>query len=293
MVIACVIVGSLFFLYNYALTGDATYPPQMKWSDGRWYPGADRLGFGPDIGNVSWPHLDPFPGHGLKDVLLNSYLNFYAANFELFGWSFGSLCFVVLALILRGINRIDSFFLSIIFVVIIGQSFYWGNGGPDFGSRYWYILAIPFIVLTIRGLLTIQHKLKNCGANNIIVLRVGAFVVLSCLIAFINVLPWRSLGKYHNYRGIDTDIRNIARNNQLKNDLVFIKSDDYEDYESAFIFNPTSLDSSGTIYAVYTGRRGIKTLQQYFPDRRAWIIGRSSHEEPLKVLDGPLFYKDK
>lgn len=293
LVIACIIVGSLIFLYNYALTGDATYPPQMKWADERWYPGADRLGFGQNIGNVNWPHLDPFPGHGLKDVLLNLYLNFYAANFELFGWSFGSFCFVVLALILRGINRIDSFFLSIIVVILIGQSFYWGNGGPDFGSRYWYHLAIPFIVLTIRGLLTIQHKLKMCGANNLIVFRVGAFVVLSCLIAFINVIPWRSLGKYHNYRTIDTDIKKITNKYQFDHDLVFIKSNDYEDYESAFIFNPTSLDSSDTIYAQYISESQMKALQQHFPDRRVWIVGRPSSKEPLSVLDGPLFTKTK
>ncbi|MBT8147694.1 MAG: glycosyltransferase family 39 protein, partial [Gammaproteobacteria bacterium] len=123
-----ILVGSVIFPYNQLLTGDPLYPPQLKWTETTWYPGVDRLGFGPDIGNVNWPHQDPLPGHGPIDVLLDANKNFYATSFELYGWSFGSLLFVMLAFLLGSWKRRDWLFWSIIFVFIAGHSLYWSPG---------------------------------------------------------------------------------------------------------------------------------------------------------------------
>jgi hypothetical protein len=65
------LVGGLLFPYNYALTGDPLRTPHQVMPDARYYPGADRLGFGKEVGTYGWRQLDPLPGHGPIDVVIN------------------------------------------------------------------------------------------------------------------------------------------------------------------------------------------------------------------------------
>ena len=37
--------------------------------------------------------------------------------------------------------------------------FYWYSGGPDFGARYWYLILVPLVVLSVRGLQALQGSL--------------------------------------------------------------------------------------------------------------------------------------
>ncbi|MEO6444513.1 MAG: glycosyltransferase family 39 protein, partial [Gemmatimonadaceae bacterium] len=89
-----VAVSALIRPYNAALTGSAQQFPIMMYVNKYYAPGANDLGFGPDRG-MGWGGLDPWPGHGLRDVVLNSMLNGAALNMELFAWACGSLVFVV------------------------------------------------------------------------------------------------------------------------------------------------------------------------------------------------------
>lgn len=289
LVVAGFLVGGLLFPYNYALTGDAMYTPHEKWADERWYTGADQLGFGPNIGNLGWNHLDPLPGHGLLDVIVNANKNFYMSNFELFGWSFGSLGFAALALLLGGARRADRLFLAIILAIIAGHSFYWFSGGSDIGARYWYQALVPLIVLTVRGIQLVQQRLIELGAVKLTASRVTAFVVAASLIAFINVIPWRSLGKYYRYRGMSAEIERLAHTHKFGRSLVFIQAREREDYASAFIFNPPTLEAPGTIYALDAGAAHREAVQRRFPDRPVWFVGRPPEDKgPLQVLAGPL-----
>ena len=141
---ACVIVGAAIFPYNYALTGNPTYSAHLKWSDQTWYPGGDRIGFGSNIGNVGWPHIDPLPGHGPVDVVVNANKNFYMANFELFGWSFGSLVFVALMVLLGTRQKADWIFMALAVAVVAGHSVYWFSGGPDFRGQILVSSSVAF-----------------------------------------------------------------------------------------------------------------------------------------------------
>jgi hypothetical protein len=91
-------VGALILPYNQAVTGSATYPAHVAWADEHYGPGVDVLGFGPNVGISSWPNLDPLPGHGLADVILNLNKNLFMVNIDLFGWPMGSLIFRVAGL---------------------------------------------------------------------------------------------------------------------------------------------------------------------------------------------------
>ena len=283
-----ILVGSLIFPYNYALTANAMYVPHQKWADERWYPGSDRLGFGPNIGNLGWSHLDPLPGHGPMDVVINAHQNFYMSNFELFGWSFGSLGFIALLLLWRQWSPADWIFLAVILVIVAGHSLYWFSGGPDIGARYWYQILVPLVVLTVRGVQILQQRLIQRGATKRAALRVVAFVAVASLVASINVMPWRSLSKYYNYRGMSADVNRLARSHNFGHSLVFIQSRHDEDYASALVFNPPTLESSGTIYALDAGAHHREVLKKHFPDRPVWYVGRSSKDEDrMRVLAGP------
>jgi hypothetical protein len=288
ILIAGAAVSASIFPYNYALTGKATYTPHQKWSDHIWYEGADRLGFGPDVGNLGWPHIDPFPGHGLLDIVVNAYQNIYNVNFELFGWGFGSLIFASLFFIWGRWRREDILFLLVVLFITAGHSVYWFSGGPDFGARYWYQIILPLIVLTIRGIQELKIRLSKHGMDQINLYRVDAIVIFACIIAVINFIPWRSLDKYYHYRGMRSDIAELAEKCGFNDSLVFVQELDKSDYPSAFIFNPVDLNSGQTIYVRDLGPEVRNQVIENFPNRSIWTV-RGSEElgGNFSIVDNP------
>src|SRR5262249_11391732 len=124
---------------------------QQLWTDRAWGPGVDRLGFGRDIGIRAWPNIDPLPGHGLPDVILNLNKNLFQTNVDLFGWGCGSLL-LVLGFALSGrLRTADRFVLALAAAFPVGYSAYWFSGGPDHGARYWFAMLVPLVWLTARG----------------------------------------------------------------------------------------------------------------------------------------------
>jgi hypothetical protein len=288
-VVVTILLCSLILPYNHILTGHAATPPHETWANARWYPGADRLGFGPDIGNLGWSHLDPLPGHGFLDVVVNAQQNLYNSNFELFGWSFGSFAFVLLFLLVGKRTRSDWLFISIVLFTILGHSFYWFSGGPDFGARYWYQILIPLVVLTVRGIQELQLRWIENGGTSLGSYRIWAFVAVACLVAITNFAGWRSFGKYYHYRGMRADIARLANKHNFGHSLVFVQEHDKSDYPSAFVFNPVPIDSFGTIYARDPGPTNRATVAQHFPDRPVWIVAGSSElGGSFRLVEGPL-----
>jgi len=288
-VTAAVVVGSLALVYNFILTGDALYAPHMKWTDETWYRGADRIGFGPTIGNLGWTHLDPLPGHGLLDVIINANSNFYMANADLFGWSFGSLLLAAVCLIWKSSKRHDWLFVGLIISTVVGHSFFWFSGGPDIGARYWYQTLVPLTLLSVQGALVVRRLLIPSHASPNIRSRVTAFVVAASLTGFITVVPWRSLTKYCRYRDISADVDRLARKHNFGNALVFVRQIRKNDYASAFVFNPARLESDGPIYVLDAGPSHRATVLRSFPSRSVWLVGRSStRDERMKVLVAPV-----
>ena len=154
-------VGALVLPYNQYLTGSPTTFPIMHYIDQHHPPGSNSMGFGPEKG-LGWTALDPFPGHDLKDILINIDFNVHLLNLEAFGWGAGSLCLRALARVLRtGRNGREAWMLGAIAVVVGLHSFYWYSGGPDFGARYWYLVIGPFLVLTARGVFRLADQLAG------------------------------------------------------------------------------------------------------------------------------------
>ena len=79
---AALVVGTLATAmlvrpYNMLLTGSMSTFPIMAYVDKYYGPGVNSLGFGPTRG-LSFGGNDPFPGHGLPDVLVNAAFNTYS-----------------------------------------------------------------------------------------------------------------------------------------------------------------------------------------------------------------------
>jgi 4-amino-4-deoxy-L-arabinose transferase-like glycosyltransferase len=285
--VAAATVGALALPYNAALTGRATLAPHNVWMDRAWGPGRDRLGFGADIGNNAWPNLDPLPGHGPADVVLNLNKNVFQGNADLFGWACGSLLLVMAGVLMGHRRRGDGLAAGVILSFAGGYSLYWFSGGPDLGPRYWYPALVPFVVLSVRGAQAVAERLEEAGRAPR--WRVYAFVAMAAVSAAVTVPPWRAATKYYRYRGVSADVRRLAAQHGFGRSLVLIRSREREDYQSAFSLNPTDFDAPVPVYARDAGHDHMALVLARFPDRPVWIIGRRDPSvAQLDVLSGPL-----
>ena len=290
-------IGALLLPYHETLTGNALYDPITKYFDETYYQGSNRLGFGSEIGNVDWKtDLDPFSGHGLRDVVFNTNQNLYMLNFELFGWVFGSLWFAALFILYRRAQKADFVFVATLAVVIVGYSCYWFSGGPDIGARYWYQAIVPLTLLTVRGIDSLRRHRHD--ASDPTDARLMLFLALASLTALINVAPWRILDKYHHYHDMRADIRRLDRTHTFGNSLVLIRSaradHPFAEYASAFVFNPPLLTGTGTIYARDLGPDVRARLQASFPSRPVWVIeGSSLTGGAMRIAERPPAHAQK
>jgi len=286
------VMTALFLGYNRLLTGSPTLVPINKYTDATEYPGANRMGFGPDVGNFGWVGLDALPGHGPIDVFMNTNQNLHLLNFELFGWAGGSLLFVIL-LFGWGKLRQDALMWWTLLVLWAGLSAYWFSGGPDFGPRYWYQMILPCAVLTVSGAAELAKRLQG-GASAMpaseAVGRVWAFIVLASVLGMVNVVPWRATDKYHHYRGIRPDVRALMREKNFGRSLVLVRGKRWPDYASASVFNPAQLDREypGPIFVRDANPEATQRVREHFPDRPIWILaGPTETGDGFRVIEGP------
>jgi 4-amino-4-deoxy-L-arabinose transferase-like glycosyltransferase len=269
------LMGAAIFPWNAFYTGDPFVYPINLYTDEYFGKNSNAFGFGADRG-MGWP-LDPFPGHGPRDAILNAALNTFSLNIELFGWSTGSL-FLAAAYLLRkkaadrgaqasSLHRgprtssphsSDHLMLAIVLTTFIAYFFYYYSGGPDFGARYWFLMIVPLAVFTVRGM----DQLR--GANL-------AVLVLS-LFALINYIPWRAMDKYHHYWNMRPDIRELAKKHSFGKSLVFIRGESHPDYSSAAIYNPLDLNAEAPIYVWDKNEEVREKLLRHYTGRTEWTI---------------------
>ncbi|HXI19757.1 MAG TPA: glycosyltransferase family 39 protein, partial [Gemmatimonadales bacterium] len=262
--ISAAAVTALNFAYNRALTGHAATFPVMAYFDRHYAPGVNALGFGPNRG-LGWRGLDPLPGHGPADVVINTLLNLFATNVELFGWGAGSLLFAAVAVFSPRRERSDHLLLSVILAVIAFHGLYWFSGGPDFGARYWFLTIVPLAGLTARGL----QRLEAGGATPA---RIPLAAVALSLVALLTFVPWRALDKYRDYRGMRPGIRHLATTCGFGSSLVLVQGRRFPDYASAAAYNALPPFGDGPIYAWDRSPEERDSLHEAFPDRPIWVV---------------------
>jgi 4-amino-4-deoxy-L-arabinose transferase-like glycosyltransferase len=282
-----------FFPFNLHFTGNPFRFTISHYFDRIWYPGADDLGFGPEVGNPRperWVHLDPEPGHGLVDVLLNANQNLHQIHLELFGLGIGSLALVLFHLARGRLSLMDRGVLLFSLLLVAAYSTYWFSGGPDYGARYWYLTIFPLVWLTARGLQTLAGALAARGVafpGGGVLLGTGLLLALSSTL----FVPWRLIAKYPHYRSSHDDVRKLANGARFGDALVFIEVEDQVEYGPALVLNSFPIGARGRpVFARDLGAESRARLHAAFPDRPVWRLrGRSAGAaHGTEVLEGPL-----
>jgi hypothetical protein len=269
LVLGSMASAALILPYNRHFTGKASSFPIMAYNDARYGKNSNAYGFGPDRG-MGWP-LDPNPGHGPRDALINSNLNGTALSVELFGWSTGSLLFFYLFAVAGSWNRSDRLMFASIAAVYTAYFFNYFSGGPDFGARYWYLMLVPLLALTARGIGWVGARLEESG-DPLAEPRVLGGAVLLVAAAALTFLPWRALDKYYHYLGMRADVRSLAADPRFRQGLVLVCGNELPDYASAVAYNPLSSAEPGPIFIRDAGPIPLETTRRAFPDRVLWIL---------------------
>jgi hypothetical protein len=279
--IGALLVGSLVLPYNKYLTGKSTLFPVMAYFDKYYGPGSNALGFGPERG-VGWL-LDAFPGHTPVESLINANLSAFTLNTDLFGWSTGSLVLIALCVAAGGWRRNDRLMIAVIAGTIGVHALYWYNGGPDFGPRYWSLILVPCVMLTVSGLRRVEVSLGDERGR-------AVFALLSlCAIALVVNVPWRATDKYHHFRGMRADIRGLAASRDFGRILVLVRGCRHPDYASAAVYNPLDLNAAVPIYAWDVDPATRAKVLAAYADRTVWIVdGPTVTHDGFVVEAGPL-----
>ena len=287
LVLGSVAIGVVALLYNAQLTGDPTEFPIMAYTNVYFGPNANAYGFGPDRG-MGWA-IDPNPGHSPLDALINTNLNVSSLNSELFGWSIGSFLLIGILFCLGRFQRADYLMMTVIAVIYGLHFFYYFSGGPDFGARYWFLMVVPLVALTARGLQSWAASLHEEDRHNTAGLRLYMVVAALCLMTLANFMPWRAADKYHHFRGMRPDIRYLAAEHGFGASLVLIRGAQHPDYASAMIYNPLDLHVAAPIYAWDRSPEVREALLAVYVDRPIWIVdGPTVTQQGYEVVVGPL-----
>lgn len=244
--LGCIVIGALVFPYNQMLTGSALSTPIDQYFDLLWHKGANRLGFGADIGSPdSWGGVDIWRGHSPLEALIAGQFNLKSLNVELLGWATGSLLLLYVHLLWGKKTRMDWAMTALIAVTIGAYALYWFNGGFYIGPRYWFMALWPAIFLSARGLQTAAALLGSIDAEEARE-RVGMVALVAGALALTAFLPWRASEKYQEFRGFHDGYRTLAASGSVDNALVFVKAGDVGEWGSAFTLN--SPDLKGPIF---------------------------------------------
>ena len=110
-----------------------------------------------------------------------------------------------------------------------------------------------------------------------------------CLLSLVNFLPWRAIDKYHHFRNMRPDIRDLAQEYEFGRSLVLIRGNAMDDYPSAFVYNPLNLDSDAPIYTWDRNPAARAKLLEAYADRPVWMVdGASLTHGAFEVVAGPI-----
>lgn len=266
LVLTSAATGALVFPYNKHLTGNARLYPINEYNDLRSGKNANAYGFGPDRG-MGW-EIDPFPGHGPVDGMVNALLNGASINAELLGWSTGSILLAAFLIFSAAKIRTKSdwLMLGVIGFVFVFYFFYYFSGGPDFGARYWFLMIVPLIALTSRGMLVLMDRCGTAGY------RVPVAVLILCSLSILNYVPWRATDKYYHYLGMRPDILSLSKQNHFGNGIVLIRGKSFPDYASASVYNPLDLTVSEPIYVWDRDPESRNKVLHHYAGRNVWLV---------------------
>jgi hypothetical protein len=199
------------------------------------------------------------------------------------------MVFIALILFSRAMCKSDYLMLAVGAAVVGTYSLYWFSGGPDFGARYWYLVIVPCIALTVSGIRFLENGLQGASGFTVNGARVTAAVVSMCILAILNYFPWRAIDKYFHYLRMRPDVRYLAKEHGFGRSLVLIRGDRFPDYASAAIYNSLDLHTDGPVYAWDRDPEVRARVLRAYSDRPIWLVnGPTVTLGGFEVVVGPL-----
>lgn len=117
-------IASIYFLWQYAVTGDPFLNPYTLW----W--SYDKVGFGPGIGVTK-------QGHNLDIARVNTRFSLWVGSSDMFGWPIFSWVFLPFGLWAARRNKRVLLTASVFLSLVVFYLAYW-IGSWLFGPRYYY-----------------------------------------------------------------------------------------------------------------------------------------------------------
>jgi hypothetical protein len=279
--LGCIALGALIFPYNAVLVGDPLTPPIEAYFDALWHPGANRMGFGPDIGPANrWGGLDLFAGHSPLEAAISAQYAAYILNADLLGWGVGSLSLAI-AMMLWGRWRTLEFALAgVILATAAAFALYWFNDSFYIGPRYWFLMFAPLVVLSAKGLTAVGARLAE-GWGPTAQTRLAVAVAVLCCFGSLAFTSWRGTLRYFDFRGFTADYRRVADAADLDGALVFVAAGSETDFSSAFARNDPTLPPDAPIFLLDLGPERNREAALALPGRR--IVHVEGRRDGLKA----------
>lgn len=260
--LGCAATGAPLLAYNAKVTGHALLQPLTAYIDRTWGAGANAYGFGPEIGPPGgWGALDLWPGHSPAEAFVNTLNLISSLQFDMMGWSVGSLALILAFLLWQRPNRADLAMILVIVAVIAAMFFYWFADSYYIGPRYWFLASFPLFYLSARGYQAIRARFPDRDA--VAFVRIDSLLWYACIFGFCVFLPWRAVTKYYEYNGFHPTVREDAADGRFDGKLVLVAKTG--DAGNALMLNDPWL--RGTIYLNDTGQLDEAALRAAFPDR--------------------------
>ncbi|MGB5871387.1 MAG: glycosyltransferase family 39 protein [Albidovulum sp.] len=260
--LGCVGTGALALIYNAVITGNPLRQPLANYLDALWGPGANAYGFGDQIGPAGgWGNLDLWPGHSINEALINTINLAASLQFDMLGWSVGSLALILAFLLWQKPNRADLMMLAVILSTVCVMFFYWFADSYYIGPRYWFLASFPLFYLSARGYQAIRARFPD--KDQLAFVRIDSVFWFACIFGLCVFLPWRSITKYYEYGNYHPTTREDAADGRFDNAVVLVKTTG--DVGSALMLNDPWL--RGTIYLKDTGGLDDAALKAAFPGR--------------------------
>lgn len=260
----CVATGMLLLLHNYALTGNPLRLALSDYLDRHWAPGANAFGFGPEIGPPGgWGALDLWPGHSPAEAVLNTINMGASLQFELLGWSIGSLALLYGFFLWQGRTRSFDWAMVTVAVAVVGvMACYWFADSYYFGPRYWFPAAFPVLYLSARGYDALRARFPGPDGAH---LRLDTVLALSCLFGLAVFTPWRGVVKYHEYGNFHTRYRDALAAGEFGNAVVLMQKSGNEG--AALLLNDPGFGPDRPVFLLDRGDLDEAALKAAFPGR--------------------------
>jgi hypothetical protein len=285
----CLAVGVLFFFYNTALTGSPLTVPMTAYLDDLWGPGRNAIGFRADVGAPGWGNVDVFDGHSPIEALINFQQSLYELNMDLLGFGSASLLFPLVYMIWGRWTWFTGALALIVLVTVGLYALYWYVGGFYAGPRYWFMTLVPMLVFAALGIRRFIDLLSPAFPSAAIPGRVAMLLALMIFAGVAVFESWLAFNKYPGINGYHADYLAMSKNERFENALVFITSENGNEFGSAFWLNDFHPGATTPLFAIDMGAEVNRQVAEAYPGRSIFIVeGRSPGIASVSVIEGPV-----